>query len=76
MSLLLLKLNIWYNDYVAVYTLAAGRSCNDIHVILKCAVQGDGGGAYVLWSEAWKFGYTRQMATLDATKTVIVNKSN
>ena len=35
-------------DYVAVYTLAAGRSCNDMHVSLKCAVQSDGGGAYVL----------------------------
>jgi len=34
------------NDYVAVYTLAAGRSCNDIHVCLKCAV-GDEGGVYV-----------------------------
>ena len=37
-------------DYVTVYTLAADRSCNDIHVSLKCAV-GDGGGAYVLCSE-------------------------
>jgi len=40
-----------YSDYVTVYTLAAGRSCNDIHVSLKCAV-GDGGEAYVMWSEA------------------------
>ena len=34
------------DDYVTVYTLAAGRSCNDIHVSLKCAA-GDGGGVYV-----------------------------
>ena len=35
-----------FEDYVIVYTLTAGRSCNDIHVSLKCAV-GDGGGVYV-----------------------------
>ena len=39
------------SDYVTVCTLAAGRSCNDIHVSLKCVVY-DAGGAYVLWSEA------------------------
>ena len=33
-------------DYVTVFTLAAGRSCNDIHVSLKCAL-GDGGGVYM-----------------------------